>query len=91
MRDDLKPNWGKWLLLPEVKGWEAVLLSLNIEPEKVRHYRGSRIVDGLASDKSNELKTRTSVAEGHLISKGGRLIATTLSVLNPAIWTQGRG
>ena len=33
---DRMPRWQKWKLIPEVKLWEAVSLSLNIEPEKVK-------------------------------------------------------
>ena len=30
------PRWPKWRLMPEVKVWQAVALSLGIEPEQVR-------------------------------------------------------
>lgn len=30
-----KPNWSRWLQLPSVCAWEAVALSLNIEPQVV--------------------------------------------------------
>jgi hypothetical protein len=29
------PRWGKWKLMPEVKAWEAVALSLDIEPSEI--------------------------------------------------------
>lgn len=36
MSDDRKPRWTKWRLMPEVRAWEAVSLSLDIEPEKIK-------------------------------------------------------
>lgn len=34
-RDDRKPRWQVWMQRPEWELWEAVALSLNIEPEQV--------------------------------------------------------
>lgn len=36
MSDDRNPRWTKWRLMPEVRAWEAISLSLNIEPEKIQ-------------------------------------------------------
>lgn len=36
MNNDRKPRWKKWRLMPEVRMFEAVALSLDIEPDKVR-------------------------------------------------------
>jgi len=36
MANDRQPRWKKWRLMPEVDIWQAVALSLNIEPEKVQ-------------------------------------------------------
>ncbi|MFP4891955.1 hypothetical protein [Paraburkholderia sp. EG304] len=30
-----KPKWAKWRLIPEVEVWQAIALSLDIEPDKV--------------------------------------------------------
>lgn len=37
--DVRKPNWDVWQLVPEASLWEAVALSLDIEPRKVRFMR----------------------------------------------------
>ena len=36
MDRDRKPRWSKWRLIPEWELWEAVALSLNIEPKQVK-------------------------------------------------------
>jgi len=35
-QQDRMPNWATWRLIPNVMIWQAVALSLNIDPEKVR-------------------------------------------------------
>lgn len=34
--EDRSVNWEKWRLIPAVKLWQAVALSLNIDPDRVR-------------------------------------------------------
>jgi hypothetical protein len=34
---DRKPNWSKWKLIPNAKIWEVAALSLDIDPNLVRH------------------------------------------------------
>lgn len=34
---DRKPNWSKWKLIPNAKIWEVAALSLDIDPDKVKH------------------------------------------------------
>lgn len=39
MRKVPKPDWSEWLNIPEVKAWEACVLSLDIEPHKLEYSR----------------------------------------------------
>jgi hypothetical protein len=36
-----KPNWCKWVLMPEVKVWEACVLSIGLEPKTMEFERES--------------------------------------------------
>lgn len=69
---DRTPNWGKWRHVPNVELWEAVALSLDIEPNLVKfHY------DGWTSnthffEESELFNERIFVAERNL-SAGGAL------------------
>jgi hypothetical protein len=36
MAEDRKPKWAKWKLIPEVELWQAVSLSMDIEPSKTK-------------------------------------------------------
>ncbi|MCA1851592.1 MAG: hypothetical protein LC647_04130 [Beggiatoa sp.] len=35
---DWTPNWDKWRLIPEAAPWKCVALSLNIDPDWLRHH-----------------------------------------------------
>lgn len=35
------PNWGKWAYMRDIELWEAVALSLNLEPDKLPVYLGA--------------------------------------------------
>lgn len=66
-----KPNWGKWGQVLDVRLWEGVALSLDIEP----HPYGASDTDLPAefwiSDESKELDERLFVATRNLPSAGG--------------------
>jgi len=57
------PNWSKWRLMPAVKIWEAVALSLDIEPEKVKHNPYGWMAETHLFDESQEFKDRLEVAK----------------------------
>ena len=56
-------DWSYWLAMPEVRVWEAILLSLNIEPDSVRDVWNDDILDPLSlvlshSELASEYKKR---------------------------------
>ncbi len=55
------PRWNKWRLMPEVKIWEAVSLSLNIEPEKIRTDHNAWMGAAHPFDEGDEFNDRLSV------------------------------
>jgi hypothetical protein len=60
------PNWAVWKNIPVVKIFEAVALSLNIEPSKIRHSPNSWMADKRLFDESDEFKERLFVVERNL-------------------------
>jgi hypothetical protein len=61
MAQDRKPDWRKWRHVPLVKIWEAVALSLDIEPKKVDLDIGWES-QSLIFDESDEFNDRIFVA-----------------------------
>jgi hypothetical protein len=59
------PNWQKWKHVPEVKLYEAVALSLNIAPEKIRP-NSHAWMGGKRFDESEEFLDRLFVAQRNL-------------------------
>ncbi len=82
MKPDRRPKWAKWKLLPEVKVWEAVALSLNIEPKQIKRERlflmgathpfkeGSEFGDRLDVTCENLLNTQHFPTSGTLNMEG---------------------
>lgn len=62
--DDRKPRWNKWRLIPDVKIFEAVALSLDIDPEKLKWNRDGWMAGGYRSrfDESEEFSDRLEIA-----------------------------
>lgn len=79
METGREPNWSKWQNVLEIKLWEAVALSLNIEPKKIidHPYRNRH---GFAD--IQEFEDRMFVAKGNL-GQGKRLTAVT-NLVSPA-------
>jgi hypothetical protein len=77
-----RPKWNKWRLIPEVRLWEAVALSLDIDPEKVR-YNSKRWIDAQhrfsESDRFNE---RLEITRRN-VGSGKSLTSRTLSLDEP--------
>jgi hypothetical protein len=71
MHEDRKPNWEKWRHVPNTKIWEAVALSLNIDPWEVRPASG-RIPGGpLIFDEGQEFNDRIFVVDRNLATGAG--------------------
>lgn len=58
---DRPPRWSKWRLMPEVRVWEAVALSLGIEPEQVAANRNAWMGAKYPFDEDNEFTDRLDV------------------------------
>jgi hypothetical protein len=74
-KTDRQPNWGKWLSIPEVRIWEGVALSLNIDPDKVNHHPESWMVDDHLFKEPQEFKDRVVIARRN--AGGGRALTLT--------------
>jgi hypothetical protein len=68
--DDRLPNWRIWKHIPEVKTYEAVALSLNIDPDKIRHSPHSWMADERLFDEGEEFQERLFVVERNLEMAG---------------------
>jgi len=60
------PKWEKWRYIPEPKLWECVALSLNIEPDKVRHNSREWVNGGPPFNESEEFQDRIDIAKSNL-------------------------
>lgn len=60
------PNWEKWRYVPNVRLWEGVALSLNVEPGKVRHSDGSWMADTHLFNEPQDFQDRMFVAERNI-------------------------
>ncbi len=61
MENKRRPRWKKWRLMPEVAAWEAVALSMDIEPEQVNFDESESYYDGNPFDEGKEFNDRLSV------------------------------
>jgi hypothetical protein len=57
---DRRPNWRRWAYVPEVAVWEAVALSVDVDPEKVDWGGGAE--GGIALSESPEFNDRLFIA-----------------------------
>jgi hypothetical protein len=65
------PDWRKWKHWRELLPWQAVALSLDIDPDKVRRAsRSSDILNRKRFDEGEEFDRRLSVAAGNLRGLG---------------------
>jgi len=78
MQQNRKPNWNKWRHVPNAKIWEAVALSLDIEPSKVEHSSTSWMAEQHMFEESEEFDDRIFVAGRNL--GGGGLTPKVLSM-----------
>lgn len=79
METGREPNWSKWRNVPEIKLWEAVALSLDIEPSKIKHHFYRHI--HVFAD-TQEFEDRLFVAKSNL-GQGKRLTPSVNNLLSP--------
>lgn len=63
---DRRPNWEKWRHVPYLKPWEAVALSLDIDPGHVRINEHSWMVDRLLFNEAKDFQDREEIAKRNL-------------------------
>lgn len=59
MAEPRTPNWSKWKHIPEAELWEAVALSLDVDPDRVNHGSG---YDGHVFWENDDFKDRLFTA-----------------------------
>jgi hypothetical protein len=93
MENGREPNWNQWKHVPYAKIWEAVALSLNIDPMKVRETSNSwpanedewpDTVEKIF-DESDEFEDRVFIA-GRNLGVNQRLLQGARNQLAPAYW-----
>lgn len=80
-----KPNWEVWKHVPHAKVWEAVALSLDIDPEKVNIDSNSWMADRLVFHEGDEFSSRVFVAGRNVA--GGKLRPVIIAVGQPEACT----
>ena len=83
--NDRPPRWSKWKLMPEVKLWEAIALSLNIEPKEIKLDSDAYGYEVLPFDEGEEFNDRLTVLSKH---SSNRTYFPTACTLNFATWYQ---
>jgi hypothetical protein len=63
---DRVPNWKIWKRIPDLKTYEAVALSLNIDPNKLRHSPDSWLAGKPLFEEGEEFRERLFVVERNL-------------------------
>lgn len=81
--DNRPPKWNKWRLMPEIKEWEAVALSLNIEPGKIDLNSNAWMGAEHPFDESEEFIDRLMILKNH---SSNRAHFPTPCKLNMANW-----
>ncbi|OIQ92416.1 hypothetical protein GALL_256370 [mine drainage metagenome] len=77
------PRWGKWRLMTKVTLWEAVALSLNIEPEKVKRDENAWMGADHPFDEGDSFNDRLAVIRQH---SSNRTYFPTPCILNIENW-----
>ena len=65
-----KPNWSKWRLIPEVKVFQAVALSLDIDPDKVRRSPTAWMSESVGFHEGQDFEDRLDVVGANVKSDG---------------------
>lgn len=82
MAKDRSPNWAKWQHIPEVMLWQAVALSLNIDPDSADRSYSWKAEETLIGE-SKEFQDRLDVLIANF-SRHPLLKPTSLSLSDPA-------
>jgi len=61
-----KPNWSKWRLIPEVKVWQGVALSLDLDPDLVRRNPNGWMGAETAFSEGREFKDRFDIVSANV-------------------------
>lgn len=68
MQSNRRPDWSRWNHVPEVKLWEGVALSLDIDPARVEHSRHSWMEDNYLFKERTEFQQRLDLTSRNLSS-----------------------
>lgn len=77
---DRKPNWNKWKLIPNAKIWEVAALSLDIDPDKVKHNPQGWMANAFTTLEGQDFKDRVEVITANAMNdKSSLLYLVTLN------------
>lgn len=86
MKDDIdldldrKPKWDKWKLIRQVELWQAIALSLNIEPSKVKYKQNSCMGSSSPFDEGETFIDRLEVLRQHSLNQSYFPTPCTLNI-----------
>ena len=77
---DRKPNWNKWKLIPNAKIWAVAALSLDIDPDKVKHNPQGWMANAFTTLEGQDFKDRVEVITANAMNdKSSLLYLVTLN------------
>lgn len=77
---DRKPNWNKWKLIPNAKIWAVAALSLDIDPDKVKHNPQDWMANAFTTLEGQDFKDRVEVITANAMNdKSSLLYIVTLN------------
>ena len=77
---DRKPNWNKWKLIPNAKIWAVAALSLDIDPDKVKHDPQGWMANAFTTLEGQDFKDRVEVITANAMNdKSSLLYLVTLN------------
>ena len=77
---DRKPNWNKWKLIPNAKIWAVAALSLDIDPDKVKHNPQDWMANAFTTLEGQDFKDRVEVITANAMNdKSSLLYLVTLN------------
>ena len=77
---DRKPNWNKWKLIPNAKIWAVAALSLDIDPDKVKHNPQGWMANAFTTLEGQDFKDRVEVITANAMNdKSSLLYIVTLN------------
>ena len=67
VKGNRSPRWAKWGLMPQIEIWQAIALSLQIEPSEVRLHPFGWMDDIPPFDESEEFNDRLDILKAHVL------------------------